>query len=51
MGTVERRHWHIVDSGLALLNQAKMPTPFWNYAFATAAFTYNRTMPVNDAGD
>lgn len=29
----------------------KLPIPFWNYAFATAAFTYNRMTPVTDVGN
>lgn len=43
MGVVERRHKYIVDSGLALLDHAKLTKELWNYAFATATFIYNRT--------
>lgn len=43
MGAVEHRHHHVVDSGLALLNHARLPFSFWQYAFNAAVFTYNRT--------
>lgn len=42
MGTVERRHRHIVDIGIALLHHAKLPMEFWYFAFTTATFLYNR---------
>ena len=42
MGTVERRHRHIVDIGITLLHHAKLPLGFWYYAFTTSAFLYNR---------
>ena len=32
-GTAERRHRHVVETGLTLLHQTAMPLPFWSYAF------------------
>lgn len=42
MGKVERRHRHIVDTGLAMLNHAGLEEHFWDYAFMTALHLYNR---------
>ena len=39
---VERKHKHIVETGLALLAQAKMPLKFWQEAFSYATFINNR---------
>jgi len=44
-GTVERRHRHIVETGLTLLGQCKAPFRFWNYAFETSVYLINR-MPT-----
>jgi len=44
-GTVERRHRHIVETGLTLLGQCKAPFHFWNYAFDTSVYLINR-MPT-----
>lgn len=41
-GTAERRHRHIVETGLALLHHAKLPLTFWTYAFQTAVYLINR---------
>ena len=41
-GTAERRHKHIVETGLTLLSQAKLPYQYWSYAFQTAAYLINR---------
>lgn len=43
MGVMERRHRHIVDCGISLLDQAKIPWSFWDYAFSSIVFLYNRT--------
>lgn len=51
MGTVERRHRHIVDIGLALQDHAKLPLSYWYYAFTAAAFLYNRVNSPVLAGD
>jgi histone deacetylase 1/2 len=45
-GTVERRHRHIVETGLTLLGQCKAPLKFWNYAFETSVYLINR-MPTS----
>lgn len=44
-GLSERRHRHIVETGLALLTHAKIPTSYWTYAFAAAVYLINR-MPT-----
>jgi hypothetical protein len=41
-GLAERKHRHIVETGLALLAQAQMPLRFWDDAFNTATFLINR---------
>lgn len=38
----ERKHRHIVESGLTLLAHAKMPTQYWLEAFNTSVFLINR---------
>jgi len=44
-GFAERRHRHIVETGLSLLTHASLPRIFWSYAFATAVYLINR-MPT-----
>ena len=41
-GISERKHRHIVETGLALLYRAHLPLNFWFYAFSTASFLINR---------
>jgi len=41
-GGVERKHRHIVETGLTLLAHAYVPFHFWSDAFATACFLINR---------
>lgn len=41
-GFSERRHRHIVETGLALLSQASIPASYWTYAMATAVYLINR---------
>ncbi|KAJ9546285.1 hypothetical protein OSB04_018828 [Centaurea solstitialis] len=41
-GTAERRHRHIVETGLALLHYAGLPLHFWTHAFQTAVYLINR---------
>ncbi|KAH9792303.1 retrovirus-related pol polyprotein from transposon RE2 [Citrus sinensis] len=41
-GLVERKHRHIVELGLTLLAQAKLPFKFWWDAFHTAVYHINR---------
>ena len=45
-GYSERRHRHIVETGLALLSHASLPTTFWPHAFATDVYLINR-LPTN----
>ena len=40
--SAERKHRHIVETGLALLAHAAMPVRFWDEAFLTATFLINR---------
>ena len=44
-GLAERRHRHIVETGLTLLTTAKLPLQYWTYAFSTAVYLINR-MPT-----
>jgi histone deacetylase 1/2 len=41
-GTAERKHRHIVETGLTLLAHASAPYRFWSDAFTTACFLINR---------
>ncbi|KAK9051967.1 hypothetical protein SSX86_028595 [Deinandra increscens subsp. villosa] len=41
-GIVERRHRHVVETGLALLAQSGLPQRFWQFAFETAVYLINR---------
>ncbi|KAH9751748.1 retrovirus-related pol polyprotein from transposon RE1 [Citrus sinensis] len=45
-GVVERKHRHIVETGLTLLAQATIPLSFWWESFHTASFLINR-MPTS----
>ncbi|KAL5803006.1 hypothetical protein ACOSQ4_031311 [Xanthoceras sorbifolium] len=40
-GVVERKHRHLVETGLTLLAHAKMPLMFWFEAFSTICFLVN----------
>uniref|UniRef100_A0A803P8J1 Integrase catalytic domain-containing protein n=1 Tax=Cannabis sativa TaxID=3483 RepID=A0A803P8J1_CANSA len=44
-GVVERKHRHVVETGLTLLAHAFLPLTFWDEAFRTATFLINR-MPT-----
>lgn len=44
-GLAERKHRHVVETGLALLSHASLPRRFWTYAFAAAVYLINR-MPT-----
>jgi hypothetical protein len=44
-GYSERRHRHIVETGLALLTHASLPLSFWSQAFSTTVYLINR-MPT-----
>jgi hypothetical protein len=41
-GAVERKHCHVVETGLALLSHASIPLTYWDDAFQTAYFLINR---------
>lgn len=41
-GIVERKHCHIVETGLALLAHSKLPFKYWDHSFVTAAYLINR---------
>lgn len=41
-GTAERKHRHIVETGLTLLAHVSVPFPYWSDAFFTACFLINR---------
>ncbi|KAG7564770.1 Integrase catalytic core [Arabidopsis suecica] len=41
-GLSERKHRHVVETGLTLLSKASLPTSYWPYAFATAIYLINR---------
>ncbi|KAL5750487.1 hypothetical protein ACOSP7_025090 [Xanthoceras sorbifolium] len=45
-GLVERKHRHIVETGLSLLAHASMSLRFWDKAFLTATYLINR-MPTH----
>ncbi|WP_411028391.1 hypothetical protein, partial [Salmonella sp. s59033] len=41
-GVAERKHKHIVESGLSMLYQSNLPSSCWCYAFNTATYLINR---------
>jgi hypothetical protein len=41
-GSVERKHRHIVETGLTLLASASLPQKYWDEAFLTATYLINR---------
>ncbi|KAD3069268.1 hypothetical protein E3N88_37148 [Mikania micrantha] len=41
-GFVERRHRHVVETGLTLLAHSNVPKRFWHFAFDTAVYLINR---------
>ncbi|CAA7050341.1 unnamed protein product [Microthlaspi erraticum] len=41
-GISERKHRHIVETGLTLLGNSKMPKSYWPFAFSTAVYLINR---------
>jgi hypothetical protein len=45
-GAIERKHRHIVETGLALLSHAHLSSSFWDDAFITACYLINR-MPTS----
>ena len=49
-GLSERKHRHIVETGLSLLSKAQMPLTLWPCAFATVVFLIN-CMPTKILAD
>ena len=43
-GVVERKHHHLVETGLALLNHAQIPFQYWEDVFQTACYLINRLL-------
>lgn len=41
-GISERKHRHIVETGMTLLSHASVPTKYWPFAFAVAVYLINR---------
>ena len=41
-GSAERKHRHVVETGLALLAHSSMPVKFWDQAFNTVVHLINR---------
>ena len=39
-GRVERKHKHVVETGLALLSHASLPMKYWHYVFSNSNFSY-----------
>lgn len=44
-GVSERRHRHLVETGLTLLHHSKLPLSYWSFAFEAACYLINR-MPT-----
>jgi histone deacetylase 1/2 len=44
-GVAERKHRHLVETGLALLAHSSLPLRFWDEAFLTACYLINH-MPT-----
>ena len=42
VGSAERKHRHVVETGLAMLHKASLPLKYWSYAFLAAAYLINR---------
>ena len=40
-GIVERKHQHVVETGLSLLAHASLPLKYWSYAFKAVVFIIN----------
>lgn len=41
-GLSERKHRHIIETGLSLFSASNIPLPYWPFAFATAVFLIDR---------
>lgn len=49
-GTAERKHGHIVETGLILLAQASMPLQYWDEAFRTSVYLIKRLPTITLQG-
>ncbi|KAF7802908.1 Retrovirus-related Pol polyprotein from transposon TNT 1-94 [Senna tora] len=49
-GSVERKHRHITELGLAMLAYTSLPLSFWEDAFASAAYLINRLPSKSSSG-
>ena len=45
-GLSERKHRHVVDTGLSLLSSANLPLTYWPLAFSSVVFLINRYKPI-----
>lgn len=45
-GLAERKHRHVVETGLTLLARSSLPSHYWDHAFTTSAHLINR-MPTS----
>lgn len=45
-GISERKHRHIVETGMTLLHDSKLSTDYWTYAFQTEVYLINRMVSV-----
>ena len=45
-GLAERKHRHLIETTITLLQHAKIPAGFWSYAVHTAAYLINRMPSV-----
>lgn len=46
-GMAERKHRHIVETGLSLLTHASIPNTYWSYSFAAAVYLINHLVTPN----
>ena len=42
VGSAERKHRHVVETGLTMLHKAFLPLKYWSHAFLAAAYLINR---------
>ena len=42
VGYTERKHRHVVETGLAMLHKASLSLKYWSHAFLVAAYLINR---------
>lgn len=42
MGHAERRHKHLVDTTITMLNHAQLPASMWDFGVLTSCYLYNQ---------